>query len=81
MSSGATVVRAGYPTQEPLSEEQAEAIRSYAREVYADPSDNDVEVDDGAPVSTAGHSGYWVQAWVFVYAESLPEELFPLEEE
>ena len=36
-----------------------------AREIYADPSDDDVEVDDNAQVNI-NETGAWVAAWVWV---------------
>jgi hypothetical protein len=43
-----------------------------ARTRYADPSSDDIEVDDMAPVSPSDH-GVWVQAWVHVRTEELAE--------
>lgn len=45
--------------------EDAEAIREEARAVYASPSNDDIEIDEGAVLSP-GDSGTWVQAWVWV---------------
>ena len=39
-----------------------------ARQLYADGSNNDVEVDDNAACSRAKH-GVWVQAWVWLPAD------------
>jgi hypothetical protein len=37
-----------------------------AREKYANPSNDDVEVDDDAVISHGNDDGVWVQAWVWV---------------
>ena len=44
-----------------------------ARELYAYPSSDDLEIDDGAKISRA-ESGAWVQAWVFVPISDEEEE-------
>lgn len=36
-----------------------------AREEYAAPSDDDIEIDDN-PMTSRGDVGCWVQAWVWV---------------
>ncbi len=36
-----------------------------AREEYADPSDDDLEIDDN-PNTSRGDVGCWVQSWVWV---------------
>lgn len=41
-----------------------------ARTRYADPSSDDIEIDDSAPVAPSDH-GMWVQAWVHVRTEDL----------
>lgn len=48
-----------------LSDEDA---RRMAKEIYAEPSDDNIEIDDDAPTSEPGEPerGKWVQAWVFV---------------
>lgn len=38
----------------------------FAREDYANITDDDIEVDDDAAISKSD-AGTWVQAWVFVY--------------
>ena len=37
-----------------------------ARELYANNSDNDVEIDDNAELSDGCDGGVWVSAWVWV---------------
>lgn len=39
---------------------------SAAREQYADPSNNDIEIDD-KPRLSKSEDGVWVQAWVWIY--------------
>lgn len=51
------------PTQPQLPEEQL-AIQ-VAREKYADPSNDDIEIDD-FPATSIGDGGIWVAAWVWV---------------
>ena len=46
------------------------AVRLLARETYAKASNDDIEVDDDAPVIRSD-DGYWVGAWVFVHDEDL----------
>ena len=46
-----------------------EALVSTARTIYADGSDDNIEVDDGAVISV-GEDGAWVSAWVWVPEES-----------
>jgi hypothetical protein len=43
-----------------------------AREEYAQGSDDDIEIDDGAASSVAD-DGVWVQAWVWLANEETPE--------
>jgi hypothetical protein len=40
-----------------------------ARRKYAEPSDDDLEIDD-EPVVNEGEDGYWVAAWVYVRKET-----------
>lgn len=42
----------------------------FARYKYALPSDNDIEIDDGAAVQWT-EEGYWVSAWVWVSDEDV----------
>lgn len=49
-------------------------IRSTAQAMYADPSDDDIEVDDDAPIHPSDDGGYWVQAWVFVRLTDLEKD-------
>ena len=46
-------------------QEKLEKIVAYARETYAAPSDNDLEID-GNPNLSRGDCGTWVAAWVWV---------------
>jgi hypothetical protein len=39
-----------------------------ARQRYADPSDDDIEIDEERAV-LEGEDGYWVAAWVWVRKE------------
>lgn len=36
-----------------------------ARRLYADDSDNDIEIDDNAGCNTTDH-GTWIEAWVWL---------------
>lgn len=55
--------------QAELSEREGDpALIEQARELYADGSDNDIEIDSDAVISR-GDDGAWVQAWVFVRDE------------
>lgn len=40
---------------------------AFARSKYANPSDDDIEIDDDASFSRATGEGTWVAAWVWVY--------------
>lgn len=42
-----------------------ENIVQKAREMYADGSDDNIEIDDDA-MSSESESGMWVQAWVWI---------------
>lgn len=44
---------------------------SAARELYADKSDDDIEVDDDASLSPNEELGCWVQGWLYVRREDL----------
>lgn len=69
--------KAGTPLPKDLAEALEEAMRAekdirreakaiaYAREEYADPSDNDIEIDDNPLTCDAGN-GVWINAWVWV---------------
>lgn len=46
-------------------------VRNTAREMYANGSDDDIEVDDNAEVRPNDEGGYWVQAWVYVREDDL----------
>ena len=52
--------------------------RNAARKLYADPSDDDIEIDPGAVVSES-ESGAFVAAWVWVSCTDigLPEPEMP----
>lgn len=53
-----------------ITEEQKAAAIRYARKHYADPSGDDIEIDDNPSVSIADDPtltrGIWVSAWVWV---------------
>lgn len=49
-----------------------EASIACARDHYAMPSDDDVEIDD-APLTSASHEGVWVSAWLWVDNDRLPQ--------
>ena len=49
------------------------AFVAFAREKYADPSDDDIEIDDGAALSEDTEEGTWVAAWVWVYDTDVEE--------
>lgn len=53
--------------------ESATAYVSKAREKYADPSSDDIEIDDDPFISTAD-GGIWVNAWVWVSDEEIEVE-------
>lgn len=53
-----------------LCPDDSEAIREFARNKYAAPSDGDIEIDPGAPLSV-GDEGAFVQAWVWVSFEDV----------
>lgn len=48
-----------------------ECTTDAARSNYADPSDNDIEVDD-EPTLNIADDGVWVSAWVWVPIENEP---------
>jgi hypothetical protein len=50
--------------------EEADPVIGLARQLYADSSDDDIEVDDVAVVSYGEH-GAWVSGWVFVSNQAL----------
>lgn len=43
-----------------------EQFRDRSREMYADPSDDGIEIDEGAEVTDNEEDGAWVQARTFV---------------
>jgi hypothetical protein len=47
-----------------------EKVRDAAREIYAQGSDDDIEIDDGAEV-TSSEDGFWVVAQVYVRNEDV----------
>lgn len=51
---------------EALGEERCSRLRAFARQEYAEGSDNNIEVDPDAQCLEAGREGYWVEAWVYV---------------
>lgn len=53
----------------PESDETAQ-YRQCGAAIYADASDDTIEVDDGAPV-VVNKDGAWVAAWVWVAAADL----------
>lgn len=53
------------PSGYSLSEKQEVFYRDKARVLWADPSSDDIEVDDDAKLSETDN-GVWVQAWVWV---------------
>jgi len=54
-----------------LKELERMELVNEARQLYADRSNDNIEVDDNAKVSK-GDDGAWVQAWVWVRARSNP---------
>lgn len=56
-----------------LSVAEQERYRRTARELYADPSNDDIEIDDDCEFSDArpDSPGVWVQAWVWVHQEDV----------
>lgn len=55
---------------EALGEDLCARLRTEARENYAQLMDDNVEIDDDAQCLESGDDGYWVEAWVYVRAES-----------
>lgn len=43
----------------------------FAREHYALPSADDIEIDD-APLTSASHEGVWINAWLWVDHDQVP---------
>lgn len=57
-----------------MNEDQRLKFIDAARANYADPSNDDIEVDDNAQISESGEggdAGVWVQAWVWVRYEDV----------
>lgn len=48
-----------------------EACIAFARDRYAVPSDDDIEIDD-APLTSASHEGVWISAWLWVDHDQVP---------
>lgn len=44
---------------------------AFARDRYAMPSDDDIEIDE-APLTSAGHEGVWISAWLWVDHDQVP---------
>lgn len=62
-----------------ISDELRKRIVDTARNIYANPSDDDIEVDADAKlvesgVNDEGNKRWWVQAWVYVREEDLIAE-------
>lgn len=53
------------------------AARDIAQRTYADPSDNDIEIDDTPEFSDAADDGVWVSAWVYVRNDDIDESFLP----
>lgn len=52
-------------------ETRKQAIKA-ARENFADPSNNQIEIDDNAKVNPTGdNTGFWVSAFVYVHKDDL----------
>ena len=49
-----------------LASDATDALRDLARDLYANGSDDNVEVDDDARISSTTDGHAWVQAWVRV---------------
>lgn len=59
-----------------LDELRADRLRhaasiAYARDHYAIPSGDDIEIDD-APLTSASHERVWVSAWLWVDHDQVP---------
>jgi hypothetical protein len=52
----------------------ASAHITAAREMYAVPSNDDIEIDDN-PKTSRGENGTWVSAWVWVHDDEVNAEL------
>ncbi len=63
-------------TEQPgdFTEEQRKHLVDQARAHYALNSNNDIEIDDNARAILAGDDGAWVQAWLFLRLDGLPED-------
>lgn len=48
-----------------------QAAIAFARDHYAVPSDDDIEIDD-APLTSASHEGVWISAWLWVDHDQVP---------
>ena len=49
-----------------------QASIAFARDHYAVPSDDDIEIDE-APLTSASHEGVWISAWVWVDHDQVPQ--------
>lgn len=62
-----------------MNEPTNEQIRQAARDQYSAPTSDNITIDDAAPIITppseAGEGRrWWVQAWVYVREEDLPQQ-------
>lgn len=53
-----------------MNANQREAVIQLARQNYAEPSNDDIEIDD-KPTLAMSDDGTWVQAWVWVSDEDV----------
>jgi hypothetical protein len=58
----------GLITQLEAEKQQYSEAILYARECYAEPSEDDLEIDED-PLLSVGDGGIWVSAWVWVADE------------
>lgn len=55
---------------------QHAASIAFARDHYAMPSDDEIEIDD-TPLTSASHEGVWISAWLWVDHDQVPDASAP----
>jgi len=58
-------------TPDGIGNDLAHLVRVEAQKRYAQGSDDNIEIDDNAPVHRSGSNGFWAQAWVHLSDEDL----------
>ncbi|WP_225781153.1 hypothetical protein [Xenophilus sp. Marseille-Q4582] len=56
-----------------------QASIAFARDHYAMPSGDDIEIDE-APLTSASHEGVWISAWLWVDHDEVPQATAPQED-